>query len=165
MCSSDLEAPTSDIELIKGRQSLADIPFVSIVISFGFYFLGGYLLYGALYAAFGSAVDAETDTQQFMLPLTIPIVISFIFAQYVTANPNGNLAVWLSIIPFTSPIIMMVRMPFDPPVWQIAISVFTLVFGFIFTTWCAAKIYRTGILMYGKKVSWKEIGKWLLHKG
>jgi ABC-2 type transport system permease protein len=161
---STINSPSSDMELIKDRQSLADIPFISIIISFGFYFLGGYLLYGALYAAVGSAVDTETDTQQFMLPLTIPIIVSFIFAQYVTANPHGTLSVWLSIIPFTSPIIMMVRMPFDPPAWQIVVSVLSLISGFIFTTWCAAKIYRTGILMYGKKVTWKEIGKWLFHK-
>ena len=161
---AEIKAPETDIDLIKDRQSLADIPFLKIIISFGFYFLGGYLLYGALYAAFGAAVDSETDTQQFILPLTIPVIVSFILAQYVTANPHGTLAVWLSIIPFTSPIIMMVRMPFDPPAWQIAISVLSLIAGFILTTWMAAKIYRTGILLYGKKPSWKEIRKWLFYK-
>jgi ABC-2 type transport system permease protein len=161
---TEIKAPETDIDLIKDRQSLADIPFLKIIICFGFYFLGGYLLYGALYAAFGAAVDSETDTQQFILPLTIPVIVSFILAQYVTANPHGTLAVWLSIIPFTSPIIMMVRMPFDPPAWQIAISVLSLIAGFILTTWMAAKIYRTGILLYGKKPSWKEISKWLFYK-
>lgn len=152
------------LKLTKERQALASIDFMKIILCFGFYFLGGYLLYGALYAAMGSAVDSETDTQQFMLPVTIPIIISFVFANYVAMNPNSTLAVWLSVIPFTSPVTMMVRMPFDPPAWQIAVSMIMLVLGFIFTTWIAARIYRTGILMYGKKTSWKEIGKWLFYK-
>lgn len=156
--------PSQPIELIKEREAIANIDFGKILFTFGFYFLGGYLLFGALYAAMGSAVDSETDTQQFILPVTLPIIVSFLFAQYVIQSPHSTLSVWLSIIPFTSPIIMMVRMPFDPPAWEIAVSMATLVLGFVFTTWLAAKIYRTGILMYGKKVSWKELGKWLFYK-
>lgn len=141
------------------------LPVVTIVICFIIYFLGGYLLYSALFGAVGSAVDAETDTQQFMLPITIPIIASFVFAQFVMRDPNGSLAFWTSIIPFTSPIIMMVRIPFGVPFWQIALSVSLLIGGFVFTTWVAARIYRIGILMYGKKVSWKELSKWIFYKG
>lgn len=142
------------------------LPLWQIVTAFIFYFVGGYLFYSALFAAIGSAVDSETDTQQFMLPVTIPLVFGFIIAQSVVAsNPHGALAVWTSIIPLTSPVVMMVRMPFEPPLWQVAVSMVSLVIGFIFTTWLAARIYRTGILMYGKKVTWKELGKWLFYKG
>jgi ABC-2 type transport system permease protein len=161
----ELKPLKQPMELFKEREALAKIDFGKILFCFGFYFLAGYLLFGAMYAAIGSAVDAETDTQQFMLPVTLPIIVSFIFAQYVAMNPHSTLSVWLSIIPFTSPVTMMVRIPFDPPAWQLAISMISLVIGFLFTTWLASRIYRTGILMYGKKVSWREIGKWLFYKG
>jgi ABC-2 type transport system permease protein len=144
--------------------SLKTLPIATIIVSFLFYFLGGYLLYSALFGAVGSAVDSDTDTQQFMLPITIPIIASFAFAQFVIRDPNSSLAVWLSMIPFTSPIIMMVRIPFGVPVWQIVVSVLLLIGGFIFTTWLASRIYRVGILMYGKKVTWKELGKWIFYK-
>lgn len=145
--------------------ALETLPVATILISFLFYFLGGYLLYSSLFGAIGSAVDAETDTQQFMLPITIPIIASFVFAQFVLRDPNGSLAIWLSMIPFTSPVIMMVRIPFGVPIWQIALSITFLIAGFIFTTWLASRIYRVGILMYGKKVTWKEMAKWLFYKG
>ncbi len=145
--------------------SMAEIPITKIVVSFLFYFLGGYLLYGALLAAVGSAVDSESDTQQFMMPITIPLIFSFAVASTVMDNPDGAFAFWLSIIPFTSPIIMMVRIPFGVATWQLLLSMTLLILGFIGTTWIAAKIYRTGILMYGKKVSYKELWKWLLYKG
>lgn len=132
-----------------------------LVLVFVFYFLGGYLLYSALFAAVGSAVDNESDTQQFMLPITIPIIFSFVMAQAVIQNPDSALSFWLSVIPLTSPIIMMVRYPFGVPVMELGLSMAMLVVGFIFTTWIAAKIYRTGILMYGKKPSFKEIWKWI----
>jgi ABC-2 type transport system permease protein len=132
---------------------------------FVFFFVGGYLLYAALFAAIGAAVDSETDTQQFMLPITAPLIISIVAAQAVMQNPDGPLAVWLSIIPFTSPIIMMVRLPFNVPAGQIALSLALLVVGFLCTTWIAAKVYRTGILMYGKKVNYKELWKWIKYKG
>jgi len=135
--------------------------FMQIIILFVVYFLGGYLLYASLFAAVGSAVDSETDTQQFSLPLTLPIIFAIYAAVYSAQNPDGPLAFWCSMIPFTSPIVMMVRLPFDVPAWQIGLSLTILVLSFIGTTWMAGKIYRTGILMYGKKVTWKEMWKWL----
>ncbi len=136
-----------------------------MIFSFIFYFLGGYLLYAALFAAIGSAVDNEADTQQFMLPITIPMIFSIIMAQMVMNNPSGPVAFWLSIIPFTSPIIMMVRIPFGVPLFDLYLSAALLILGFLFTTWLAARIYRTGILMYGKKPSYKEIWKWIRYTG
>ena len=137
------------------------IDFPIILGSFLFYFLGGYLIYSALFAAVGSAVDNEADTQQFMLPITLPIIFSFVMAQVVINNPESPMSFWLSMIPFTSPIIMMVRIPFGVPYWELALSMTLLVLGFIGTTWIAGRIYRTGILMYGKKISYKELWKWL----
>jgi ABC-2 type transport system permease protein len=136
-----------------------------IVGCFLFYFLGGYLLYSSLFAAVGSAVDSETDVQQFMFPITIPIIMSIIAAQFVLNNPDGPLAFWMSIIPFTSPIIMMVRIPFGVEAWQLALSMVLLVLGFIGTTWLAGRIYRIGILMYGKKVNYRELSKWVFYRG
>jgi len=150
-------------DVIEGIES---IPIFQILISFIFYFLGGYLLYGALLGAVGSAVDSEADTQQFMLPITMPLIFSFVVAQTVMENPDGSLAFWLSIIPFTSPVIMMVRIPFGGvEIWELLLSMFLLIVGFLGTTWIAAKIYRTGILMYGKKITYKELWKWLFYKG
>ncbi|MBN8697263.1 MAG: ABC transporter permease [Bacteroidetes bacterium] len=137
----------------------------AIVLCFLFYFLGGYLMYSALFAAVGAAVDNEADTQQFMMPITIPLILSFVVAQTIIQNPESQMAFWFSIIPLTSPIVMMVRLPFGVPGWELALSMGLLVLGFIFTTWLAGRIYRTGILMYGKKVTWKELGKWLFYKG
>ena len=141
------------------------IDLVTIFVSFIFYFLFGYLMYSSLFAAVGSAVDAEADTQQFMLPITMPLILSFILIQPVMDNPDGLLAFWLSMIPLTSPIIMMVRLPFGVENWEILISMSFLILGFIFTTGLAAKIYRTGILMYGKKITYKELWKWISYKG
>jgi ABC-2 type transport system permease protein len=142
-------------------EALSAINFTVMILAFIFYFLGGYLLYAALFAAIGSAVDNEADTQQFMLPITIPLVFSIVMAQLVMNNPSGSVAFWMSIIPFTSPIIMMVRIPFGVPYTDLWISAVLLILGFLATTWLAAKIYRTGILMYGKKISYKEIWKWI----
>ena len=141
--------------------SIQQINFPLILGSFLFYFLGGYLIYSALFAAVGSAVDNEADSQQFMLPITAPIIFSFVMAQVVINNPESAMSFWLSMIPFTSPIIMMVRIPFGVPAWELALSMFLLVVGFLATTWLAGRIYRTGILMYGKKISYKELWKWL----
>jgi len=154
-----------DISASETLQSLAKIDFVTIISLFIFYFLGGYLLYGALFAAIGAAVDNEADTQQFILPITAPLIIAFIAAQVVIKDPESQMAFWFSIIPFTSPVVMMVRIPFGIPIWQVGLSMALLVAGFIFTTWIAAKIYRTGILMYGKKPTLKELSKWLFYKG
>ncbi len=130
-------------------------------LMFIFYFLGGYLLYAAMFAAIGSAVDSEADTQQFMLPITVPLILSMVMIQNVIQNPDGTLAFWFSIIPFTSPVIMMARIPFSVPVWQVALSAALLIITFILITKFAAKIYRIGILMYGKKPTYKELLKWL----
>ena len=132
-----------------------------VVVCFIFYFLGGYLLYSALFAAVGAAVDNQQDAQQFMFPITIPIIASIVMAQFIIKEPNGNMAFWLSVFPLTSPIIMMIRVPFEPPVWQVLVSMASLILGFIGTTWLAGKIYRVGILMYGKKITYKELWKWM----
>ena len=141
--------------------ALNGVDYVQIIVLFIVYFLGGYLLYASLFAAVGSAVDNETDTQQFSLPIMLPIIFAIYAAIYSAQNPDGPLAFWCSMIPFTSPVVMMVRLPFDVPVWQIILSLSILVLSFIGTTWMAGKIYRTGILMYGKKATWKELLKWL----
>jgi ABC-2 type transport system permease protein len=135
-----------------------------MIFSFLFYFLGGYLLYGALFAAVGAAVDSEADTQQFMLPITIPLIFSFTMAQSVMSNPESAVAFWLSIIPLTSPIIMMVRIPFGVPYTDLILSMSLLIAGFLGATYVSGKVYRTGILMYGKKTTYKELWKWLFYK-
>jgi ABC-2 type transport system permease protein len=149
------------INLLK---ALASLNLGKILLMFIFYFLGGYLLYSALFAAIGAAVDSETDTQQFILPISIPLILAYIIAVSIMTNPESRIGYWFSIIPFTSPVVMMVRMPFDPPVIDLVLSMIALIAGFLFTTWMAARIYRTGILLYGKKVTWKELGKWLFYK-
>lgn len=148
----------------KVFEAIFSIDYATIIFSFIFFFLAGYLLYAALFAAIGSAVDSEADTQQFMLPITIPLIFSIVMAQAIIQNPDGPLAFWLSIIPLTSPIIMMIRIPFGVPPFELLLSMILLILGFIGTTWMAAKIYRTGILMYGKKVNYKELWKWLWYK-
>jgi ABC-2 type transport system permease protein len=135
-----------------------------IVGCFLFYFLGGYLLYSALFGAVGAAVDNETETQQFMFPITLPIIGAIAVAQFVIRDPDGALAFWTSIIPFTSPVVMMVRIPFGVPAWELILSMILLILGFMGTTWLAARIYRVGILMYGKKVTYKELSKWVFYK-
>ena len=163
--TNNLDSVDQSVILNEFTRLTGGINLMLIFISFLFYFLFGYLMYSALFAAVGSAVDAEADTQQFMLPITIPLIFSFILIQPVMDNPDGILAFWLSIIPLTSPIIMMARLPFGVESWQLIISMILLILGFIFTTFIAGKIYRTGILMYGKKISYKELWKWLTYKG
>lgn len=150
------------IARLSGQLSMINFPLV--LGAFLFYFIGGYLLYGSLFAAIGSAVDNETDTQQFMVPVTIPLILAIVMAQVAIENPDGTLAFWGSMIPFTSPIIMMIRIPVGVAYWEIILSMGLLIATFIASTWVAGKIYRTGILMYGKKVTFKELGKWLIHK-
>lgn len=160
----------ADSTKVSGEQSneaiaaIESIDFPVMIGMFLFFFLFGYLLYAALFAAVGSAVDSEADTQQFMLPLTVPLILSIIMAQYVIQEPQGPVAFWFSIIPLTSPVIMMIRIPFGVPYSQIILSMTLLVGGFLGATWLAAKIYRTGILMYGKKVSYRELWKWLKYR-
>ncbi|MBT2558561.1 ABC transporter permease [Hymenobacter sp. ISL-91] len=147
-------------------KALRGLPLGMIVVGFVIYFLGGYLLYGALFGAIGAAVDDQTDTQQFMFPITMPLILSYIIGvSVILRNPDGPVAFWMSMIPFTSPIAMVIRLPFGVPVWQLALSVALLIVGFIGTVWVAARIYRVGVLMYGKKVTYKELSKWLFYKG
>lgn len=153
---------TSGNDITQFMDAIATINYPLILGSFLFYFLAGYLLYSALFAAIGSAVDNESETQQFMFPVTIPLIFSFVLASSaVVNNPDGPIAFWLSMIPLTSPVVMMVRIPFGVPAWQLICSMVLLILGFLGTVWVAAKIYRTGILMYGKKVTFKEMLKWL----
>lgn len=140
-----------------------------IITCFLFYFLGGYLFYAALFAAVGSLVNEDpNDAQSLTFPITLPVIISIFIMFAAVRNPNGQLAIWGSIIPFSSPVVMMARIPYGVPgtvpYWQLGLSVVCLVAGFMGTTWLAAKIYRTGILLYGKKVTLKEVGKWLVRK-
>ena len=145
-------------------QIVHSIDFGTIIATFLIFFILGYLLYATLYAAIGSLVDNNTDAQQFTLPVTVPLIVAIISSFYIVNNPDSSLSVWLSMIPFTSPISMMVRIPFGVPIWQIVLSIVLLAGTFVLMTWVAAKIYRTGILMYGKKLSYKEIFKWLKYK-
>lgn len=154
----------SNAQINEIFEVIHSINFGVIIFSFLIYFIGGYLLYAALFAAIGSAVDNEADTQQFMLPVSIPLIMGIVLSNFIVNNPDGSVAFWLSMIPLTSPVIMMVRIPFGVPYWEIALSMALLIMGFIFTTWLAAKIYRTGILMYGKKVNYKELWKWIRYK-
>ena len=159
--TNEISANEQSVILAQLANITGGINLTQILLSFIFYFLAGYLMYSSLFAAVGSAVDAEADTQQFILPITIPLILSFILIQPIMDSPDGALAFWMSIIPFTSPVIMMVRLPFGVPGWELLLSMGILVFTFIATTWLAGRIYRTGILMYGKKPSYKELWKWL----
>jgi ABC-2 type transport system permease protein len=149
---SDLRAALIEIK---------NLPILTMVFAFIFYFLGGYLIYSSIYAAIGAAVDSETDTQQFMMPVLMPLIIAIYVGFSVIENPHGPIAIGFSLFPLTSPIVMLMRIPFGVPWWQIAISMFLLIITFIGIVWFAAKIYRVGILMYGKKPSYKELYKWL----
>jgi len=132
---------------------------------FLFYWITGFLFYSALFAAVGSAVDSETETQQFMFPITLPLLFTYVLSvSYLFMVPDSPLAFWLSMIPFTAPVAMMVRIPYNVPEWQLAVSMSLMVVGFIFTTYIASRIYRVGILMYGKKTSYKELAKWFFYK-
>ncbi len=159
------QSPAQNSMIISAFNAAKTVNYSYILSTFIFYFLGGYLIYSALFAAVGSAVDNETETQQFMLPITLPLIFTFILGMnFIVNNPDSSLSFWLSIIPFTSPIAMMIRIPYGVPGWQLALSMILLVGGFIFTTWVASRIYRVGILMYGKKVSYKELVKWFNYK-
>jgi ABC-2 type transport system permease protein len=147
------------------QKSLANLELTKIISVFIFFFIGGYLFYSALYAAIGSAVDSETETQQFMFPVMMPLLFGYILSlSVITNDPYGPMAFWLSIIPFTSPIAMMVRLPYGVPDWQLMLSMGLMVIGFVGTVWVASRIYRVGILMYGKKASFKEMIKWFAYK-
>jgi len=142
-----------------------EIPFAKIAAVFVFYFIGGYLLYGALFAAVGSAVDSIQESQQFQFPITLPLLIGYMSLFFVILrDPHGPMSFWLSVIPFTSPVAMVGRIAFGVPDWELALSMIMLVGGFLLTTWIAGRIYRVGILMTGTKVSWKVLAKWFMIK-
>ena len=144
--------------------SLMNLPYGQILGLFFVYFIFGYLLYASLFAAIGSAVENEGDTQQLQLPLTIPLMLAYMIALYAFRAPDSSIAFWGSIIPFTSPIVMISRLPFGVPAWEIILSVVLLVATFALCAWASAKIYRVGILMFGKKSTWKDLWKWLKQK-
>jgi len=165
--NADMAAMAQTIEPSQAQQifeQIEGINFPLIIGSFIIFFILGYLLYSSLMAAIASAVDSEEDMQQFMLPVTMPLVAAIVVLMNVIKNPEGSLAFWASHIPFTSPIIMMVRIPFGVAWWEILISMAILAISTYGCIWMAARIYRTGILMYGKKPTWKELGKWLTFK-
>ncbi len=145
---------------------IASLPIAKIILTFMFYFLGGYLTYASLFAAVGSVVsEDQQEAQQMMFPILMPIIIGFVIMMQAVNEPNSNLAIFGSIFPLTSPVVMMGRITYDVPAWQLIASMISLIICFLFFTWVTAKIYRTGILMYGKKPTWKEMLKWGFRKG
>jgi len=160
-----VQTPAAQNKLAATIASVVDnLNLPLLISSFFFYFLTGYLFYAALFAMIGSAVDSEADTQQFMMPIMLPLIASMMFLSVILRDPSGSIAFWLSIIPFSSPIIMMVRIPFDVPMWQLALSMVLMILGFLATTWMAGRVYRIGILMHGSKVNYKVMFKWLTMK-
>ena len=143
-------------------ESVLKLPLLNLAITFILFFIGGYLTYSALYAAVGASVDNETDTQQFVFPILIPLILS-VYVGFFTVidDPHGQVSTIFSFIPFTSPVVMLMRIPFGVPIWQQVVSLLILYFTFVFMVWVGSKIYRVGILMYGKKPTFKEIYKWL----
>ena len=161
---------TMALKILQAKTTIVEgVNWGLIIFCFMFYFLGGYLFYASLFAAIGSVINEDPqEAQALMLPITMPIIFGFIILTSSLQNPNSPMAVCASIIPFTSPIVMMGRIPFGVPdtvpYWQLAVSMLSLIGGFLFTTWFAGKVYRTGILMYGKKSSWKEMVRWAFRK-
>ncbi len=152
-------------EVVKGTlDTIYSLPIGQIIFTFIFYFLGGFLLYGALFAAVGASVDSLQEAQQFTLPVSLPIIVSIILMGAVLANPDGPVSIILTLIPLTSPILMMARIPFGVPIWQLILSMVLLIGGFIFTLWFAGRIYRVGILTSGSKVTYKTLYKWFTMK-
>jgi ABC-2 type transport system permease protein len=166
--SNEMSPVPKDMEqqkmLVSSMEALSQINIPLIIGCFVFYFLAGYLFYGSLFAAVGSAVDSDADSQQFMLPITLPMIFSMVMISVVIKEPHGAMAFWLSVAPFTSPVIMMMRLPFDVPTWEIALSMISLIAGFCGTTWIASRIYRIGIFMHGTKVNFKTLAKWFVMK-
>lgn len=151
-------------EMFEVMERINKVDFVEVFIAFLLYFVGGYLFYSSIMAAIGSAVDSEADSQQFITPVMIPLMIGYLISSKTIMDPDSASVFWGSMIPFTSPIVMMSRITSGVPLWELLVSLGLLFASFFVTTWLAGKIYRTGILMYGKKTSWKEIGKWLFYK-
>lgn len=156
---------TEQLEMLQYVAKMVDPGFVMWFLgAFLFYFLGGYLLYASLFAAVGAAADSETDTQQFMTPLSVLLLAALYVGFAAMKNPDTSLVFWGSLFPFTSPIVMLVRLPFGVPAWEVVLSIGLLVGAFLFFTWLSGKIYRVGILMYGKKPSWRELYRWMKYK-
>ena len=154
--------PDANMKVQELLNAFYNLPITNLIIAFVLFFIGGYLLYSSLYAAIGAAVDNETDTQQFMLPILMPLILAVYIGFFtVIEDPHGSVSAVFSFIPFTSPVVMLMRIPFGVPLWQQLVSLLLLIGTFIFTVWFAAKIYRVGILMYGKKPSYKELIKWI----
>jgi ABC-2 type transport system permease protein len=158
------QAPQVSPELSQAFSILNSIDFYVMISAFIFYFIAGYLLYASLFAAVGATIDVDTDNQQFVFPVILPLILGVIVMLSAFQNPDSSIAFWFSLIPFTSPIVMMARIPYGVPYWEVAISMALLIVTFIGTIWLAGKIYRTGILMYGKKVSLGEMLKWIRYK-
>lgn len=152
---------SNDGEASAALSTLSNLPFGKIIICFVIFFVFGYMLYASLFAAIGSAVENEGDSQQLQLPLTVPLMLGFFVSLYAFKAPDSQLVFWASIFPFTSPIVMMARLPYDVPGWEIALSITVLILTFILFAWLSAKIYKVGILMFGKKSTWKDLWKWL----
>jgi ABC-2 type transport system permease protein len=161
--SAAAKNPMANKDVMSYFKSISDINIFEVVATFLIYFILGYLLYASLFAAVGAAVDSETETQQFMMPISIPLIAGIVSLSAILNNSNSTFSVIMSMIPFTSPVCMMGRMPFGVPISQVVISVILLFATFLLMTWLAGKIYRTGILMYGKKASWKEFAKWIMY--
>lgn len=161
---SQLEKFDDKLEVFELLEKINKINFFEVFICFILYFLGGYLFYSSIMAAIGSAVDSESDSQQFITPVTLPLMIGYLISMKTILDPDSSMVFWASVIPFTSPIVMMSRITNGVPLWELIFSLASLFASFFVTTWLAAKIYRTGILMYGKKTTWKEIVKWLFYK-
>lgn len=160
MSNSEEVSQLSNMQLYL--KELFDLPLLTLFFAFLFYFIGGYFLYSSFYAAIGAAVDNETDSQQFLLPIILPLILGVYIGFFTVINdPHGTVATVFSMIPLTSPIVMLMRVPFGVPAWQIILSLVILFATFVFVVWFASKIYRVGILMYGKKPTWKELLKWL----
>lgn len=164
MAASVTEAISEPSEMSVIMTTLRSMPIGEIIVCFFIYFIFGYMLYASLYAAVGSAVENEGDTQQLQLPITIPLLLAFFIAIYSFKAPDSALAFWGSMIPFTSPIVMLARLPFDPPVWEVVVSVVALIITFVVCAWASARIYRVGILTFGKKSTYKDLKKWLMQK-
>ena len=157
-----VQGTPGELQTILG--TLSNIPWVKLIVSFLIFFILGYLLYASLFAAVGSAVENEGDAAQLQLPLTIPLMIAYFIILMAFKNPDGGLVVWTSMIPFTSPIVMLARIPYGVPMWQLVLSIALLFFTFIGCAWVSAKIYKVGILMFGKKSTFSDLWKWLKQK-
>ncbi len=157
-----MENPDASMKVQSLFTAFYNLPLANLVIAFLLFFISGYLLYSSLYAAIGAAVDNETDTQQFMLPILMPLILAVYVGMFtVIEDPHGTVSTIFSFIPFTSPVVMLMRIPFGVPIWQQIVSLLLLIGTFLLTVWFAAKIYRVGILMYGKKPTYKELIKWI----